>query len=106
MTVGFFLMVQEFKKEGITHYNKYNSCKDLKSRRSCITCETEYDAQIDQEMHSQHHTEFVLGSTYFSLGWGHLEARLQSCLIQVDEKPERRLSPIEQCLCLLQLSPS
>ena len=83
-------MVQEFKKEGISQYSKYNSCKDLTFRRSCSTCQTEYDAPIHQEIHSQHHTELVLGSTYFSLGWGHLEARLQSCFIQV-EKPEKKI---------------
>ena len=64
-------------------------------RRTCTTCQIEYDAQTDQEIHSQHHTELLLGFTYFSLGWGHLEARLQSCFIQVRGN----------CRCLSLLNP-
>jgi hypothetical protein len=65
---------------------KNAKCQFLKLyyfRRTCSTCGVDYDAESDSKEHTNHQTHLVLGSTYFSLGWGHLEARLQTCLIQV-----------------------
>ena len=48
-----------------------------------MTCDVTFDTEVDPEQHEEHETHPVHGSTYFALGWGHLEARLQTCLIQV-----------------------
>ena len=49
----------------------------------CLECQAEYEDE-ENGPHSDHQTELLMGDTFFSLGWGHLEARLQTCLIQVD----------------------
>ena len=53
-------------------------------RRSCLDCGLDYDVDQELEDHANHETELLLGDTYFSLGYGHLEVRLQTCLIQVN----------------------
>ena len=46
------------------------------------TCE-EFDSQDTDGSHTNHASKMCFEDTYFNLGWGHLEARLQSCLVQV-----------------------
>ena len=48
----------------------------------CKDCETMCDGVRDP-VHDGHNCEMAYGDTYFGLGWGHLEARLQSAFIQV-----------------------
>ena len=52
-------------------------------RQYCSDCNVEFHSVEDQELHVGHATELKYGDTYFSMGWGHLEARLQSCFVQV-----------------------
>ena len=52
-------------------------------KQFCIECCEEFDIQEANGSHSDHVTKTCYEDTYFCLGWGHLEARIQTCLIQV-----------------------
>ena len=52
-------------------------------KQYCVDCSLEFDYQFDDETHRDHETKVLHGTTYFSLGWGHLEARVQTCFVQV-----------------------
>ena len=52
-------------------------------RLYCTECCEEFDSQDTDGSHTNHTSKMCFEDTYFSLGWGHLEARLQSCLVQV-----------------------
>ena len=47
----------------------------------CTDCNVVYK---DISSHDGHNSEMAYGQTYFSLGWGHLEARLQTAFVQVN----------------------
>ena len=49
-------------------------------RLFCLDCQVKCEAS---STHSSHNCEMVHGDTYFALGWGHLEARLQTAFVQV-----------------------
>ena len=51
----------------------------------CLNCDVTFDRKCEsgQTAHQGHTTEMAHGSTFFSLGWGHLEVRLQSAFVQV-----------------------
>ena len=52
-------------------------------RRWCVTCDREFDSSVDGDSHKTHITEMLHGETVFVLGWGHLEAKLHSCFMNV-----------------------
>ena len=56
-------------------------------RLTCKDCEVACD-EASVVDHENHNLEMTYGDTYFALGWGHLEARLQSAFIQVTKFTE------------------
>ena len=50
-----------------------------------MDCEVTFDisSELANATHESHNVEMAYGKTYFSLGWGHLEVRLQSAFVQV-----------------------
>ena len=63
-------------------FNKISRQKIILSqcRLYCLDCEVRCEAS---STHSSHNCEMAHGDTYFALGWGHLEARLQTAFVQV-----------------------
>ena len=57
---------------------------DMFYRKYCTTCDQVYDDEVGQRgEHEGHDVQMFHGDTLFLLGWGHLEAKLHSCLIRV-----------------------
>ena len=52
-------------------------------RLTCTDCKINCDETSVLD-HQEHNQEMTYGDTYFALGWGHLEARLQTAFIQVN----------------------
>ena len=48
----------------------------------CTDCNKNCDVSSDSS-HDNHTLDMIHGDTYLSLGWGHLEVRLQTAFVQV-----------------------
>ena len=66
-------------------------------RKYCSTCNAEFDTDTEHtedtaDDHTGHDVKMYHNDTLLLLGWGHLEAKLQSCFIQVLFKSQPNLS--------------
>ena len=82
MIAGYIQTVRESKKKGTNIFSTLVLVVYC-HRQYCSDCNVEFHSVEDRELHVGHATNLRYGDTYFSMGWGHLEARLQSCFVQV-----------------------
>ena len=80
------MMAPLYKNKGFANWTFHSSFFSFFQRMFCITCDQVFDKTVDEHEHQNHDVEMLHGDTLFLLGWGHLEAKLHSCFMNVSFK--------------------